>query len=352
MSFATLCLYVNGSLEILDNYEINRDTTTIRHKHKQNILTQVDNDGYKRVVVPIDGIKQTVSVARAMLSTFVGPPPDKTFTADHINRKRDDDSLDNLRWASKQEQISNRNIQQTNNGGRIVVYDGVERTVKEWAEELDLCVSTIKWRVGNKPEWSYKTYDNLSGEVWVTVENNTEISNLGRVGKINTSAHRVYETHEICRSNGYPILNINKQKRYLHILVFKAFYPDEYENKPDGHMVCHKNDNKLDCSIDNLYLGSASNNTIDAHNNGKFDGTNRERTKCYGIDILSGENRQFDSLPDAVIWLKNNGYPKAAKSSISRCINKQLNKTYGHTWHKYELSPERKRGNDQDAGQV
>jgi hypothetical protein len=44
-----------------------------------------------------------------MLSTFVGPPPDLTFTADHINQKRDDDRLDNLRWASKKDQINNRN---------------------------------------------------------------------------------------------------------------------------------------------------------------------------------------------------------------------------------------------------
>jgi hypothetical protein len=334
MSFATLCLYVNGSLEILDNYEICRDTANIRHKRKQNILTQIDNDGYKRVVVSIDGVKQTVSVARAMLSTFVGPPIDPTFTADHINQQRDDDNLDNLRWASKQKQISNRNIHQTNNGGRIVVYGGVEKTVKEWAEELDLCVSTIKWRVGNKPEWSYKTYDNLPGEVWVTIGDSTEVSNLGRIGKINTSERRIYETHEICRSNGYPVLNINRKRQSLHILVFKAFYPDEYETKPDGHMICHKNDNRLDCSIDNLYIGSASDNTRDAHNNGKFDGTNRERSSCCGTDIITGEKRQFDSLPDAVTWLRNNGYPKAAKSSISRCLHNTLNKTYGHTWHK------------------
>lgn len=334
MSFATLCLYVNGSLEILDNYEICRDTANIRHKHKQNVLTQIDNDGYKRVVVSIDGVKQTVSVARAMLSTFVGPPSDPAFTADHTNQKRDDDRLDNLRWANKKDQINNRNTPQTTNGGRIVVYDGVEKTVTEWAEKLELCVSTIKMRVRSNPDWYYKTYDNLPGEIWVTVENNTEVSSLGRVGKINTSARRVYETHEICRSNGYPVLTIKKQKKYLHILVFKAFYPDEYETKPDGHMICHKNDNKLDCSRDNLYLGSASDNTKDAHNNGKFDGTNRERTMCYGIDISTGEKRQFDSLPDAVIWLKNNGYPKAAKSSISRCINNKLNKTYGHTWYK------------------
>ena len=335
MSFATLCLYVNGSLKILDNYEICRDTANIRHKYKQNILTQIyNNDGYKRVVARVDGKNQTVLLGRAMLSTFLGPPDNPTFTADHINRKRDDDRLDNLRWASKQEQISNRNTQQTNNGGRIVVYDGVERTVKEWADILDLCVSTIKWRVGNKPEWSYKKYDNISGEIWVTIGNNTEVSNLGRVGQNKTTERRVYETHEICIKNGYPVLTINNKNENLHILVFKAFYPDEYETKQDGHMICHKNDNKLDCSIDNLYIGSASDNTRDAHNNGKFDGTARERSSCCGTDILTGEKHQFDSLPDAVIWLKNNGYPKAAKSSISRCLNNKLNKTYGHTWHK------------------
>jgi hypothetical protein len=334
MTFRTLCIYVNGALKILDNYEICRNTANIRHKHKKNILTQIDNDGYKRVVVRVDGKNQSVSVARAMLSTFVGPPIDPTFTADHINQKRDDDRLDNLRWASKWEQISNRSTSLTNNGGRIVIYGSVEKTVKDWADTLGLCVSTIKWRVENKLDWSYKTYDNIPGEVWVTIENNTEVSSLGRVGKINTSVRRVYETREICRSNGYPVLNINKQKRYLHILVFKAFYPDEYETKQDGHMICHKNDDKLDCRIDNLYLGSASNNTTDAHNNGKFDGTNRERSSCCGTDIITGEKRQFDSLPDAVIWLKNNGYPKAAKSSISRCLNNKLNKTYGHTWYK------------------
>jgi hypothetical protein len=98
-------------------------------------------------------------------------------------------------------------------------------------------------------------------------------------------------------------------------------------------MVLHKNDNKLDCSVDNLYLGDAVDNTTDAHNNGKFVGKKKERRKCRGVDIVTEEERFFDSLPDAVCWLKNNGYNRAAKSSISRCLDKKLKKTYGHKWY-------------------
>lgn len=336
MTRQTLRVYINESMLILDNYEICIDTTNIYHIYKKSVLTQTySDDGYKRVLVSIQGKKQTVSVARAMISTFIGPPPNPLFTVDHINKNKDDNCINNLIWKSKKDQVINRHMPSSNSGSRIVVYNGVERTVKEWAEELGVSVSTIKSWVYNKSEWSYKNYDNISGEIWKTIGDNTDVSSLGRVGKTNTSVRRVYDTCEICISNGYPVLNINKTKTYLHVLVFKAFFPSEYENKQIGTMVLHKNDNKLDCSIDNLYIGDGIDNTLDAHNNGKYDGKGKERLRCYCISIQNGIRHDFESLTDAVSWLKNNGYDKAAKSSISRCLNnKQLKKTYDHTWHK------------------
>jgi hypothetical protein len=218
MSFRTLCVYINEVLETIDNYEICIDTTDIRHKYNKNILTQqYTEDGYKRVVVRKDEENKSIFVARAMLSTFVGPPSDPTFTAEHKNKKRDDNRLDNLIWASNPDQIKNRDIPMTNNGCRLVVYEGVEKTVKEWSEKLNLSVSTIKWRVKNKTDWAYKTYDNLPEEVWKTINHNTEVSSLGRVGKLNTTERRIYETYEICRSNGYPVLNIKKLSTCSHI---------------------------------------------------------------------------------------------------------------------------------------
>ena len=63
--------------------------------------TRVSN-GYLHVSVRGKGYL----VHRLVAQTFI-PNPDNKPTVDHINRKRDDNRVDNLRWASQREQRDN-----------------------------------------------------------------------------------------------------------------------------------------------------------------------------------------------------------------------------------------------------
>ena len=57
-----------------------------------------------------NGKGTTVSRARLILLTFVGPPPLDKPEADHINLNKHDDRLANLRWTDRYSQMQNRNV--------------------------------------------------------------------------------------------------------------------------------------------------------------------------------------------------------------------------------------------------
>jgi hypothetical protein len=63
--------------------------------------------GYHRIHLTVNGHQQLVNVGRVMLEAFVGPPTLRQ-TADHINRVKTDNRIENLRWATRVEQQANR----------------------------------------------------------------------------------------------------------------------------------------------------------------------------------------------------------------------------------------------------
>lgn len=117
---------------------------------------------------------------------------------------------------------------------------------------------------------------------------------------------------------------------YLHILVFKSFYPLTYTNTLQ---ICHFDDNPLNANLLNLYLGSKSDNGIDAYNNGKYDNTKSARIPCIGVNKKTDERFEFKSLAEAESWLRDNDELKASFTHISMCINGTQKSAYGFTWH-------------------
>ena len=72
------------------------------------ILTPLINRyGYYQVCLYKDGIAKRHSIHRLVGSAFI-PNPDNKPTIDHINRIKTDNSVSNLRWATRQEQTDNR----------------------------------------------------------------------------------------------------------------------------------------------------------------------------------------------------------------------------------------------------
>lgn len=67
-----------------------------------------NHDGYKKCSLRFGKVNKQVRIGRIMAFTFLGPPPTPAHVADHINRVRDDDRIDNIRWATPFESTQNR----------------------------------------------------------------------------------------------------------------------------------------------------------------------------------------------------------------------------------------------------
>jgi len=86
-------------------------TVTNKHGH---IMTQLINrNGYFRVHLTKNGTSYGKSIHRLLGETFI-PNPENKPCIDHIDRNKQNNSLDNLRWVTYSENGQNRTIS-TNN---------------------------------------------------------------------------------------------------------------------------------------------------------------------------------------------------------------------------------------------
>lgn len=317
----------------LDNYVL-RDGKIINKKTRKILSYRQNSRGDYRCTVYINGKKKAITVARAALATLVGPPPTPDHTADHIDRIPENNSIGNLRWVTKSDQSMNQTRPKIYKSAFIIVKDGVEKTSKEWAEELGCHHKTVLRNARNKMNsFSFKEYPDLPGEVWKIVERSDnsqgfwEVSDKLRARYTTKHASIVFDT--FCLQSGYPTIGINGKIKRLHILTFEAFNPGVIV--ADGKVVRHLDDDKLNFAPENLAVGTSSQNGKDAHDNGRYDGMKSARRSVTSY-INDVKEREFASLADAVEYLKSIGYPKADKGGISKFINTSSIR-YGRRWN-------------------
>lgn len=357
-------IYINKMFEPLEYYyengthvKFNKYTIdiwgVIRNKKSGKILSCRKNKDEYNVcgVVDNEGKQVTIRIARAIASTFIGPPSTLEHTADHKNKNRGDDTLDNICWADKSEQINNQTSPENKNNAFIVIKNDIEKTIKEWVEYLkdqknhmgrEYTIPMIRKYAQTKQNgFSYKEYPDLPNEVWKKIENSEngqghwEISDMNRVKYVTKHAENVLAGERLCIKNGYPKISINGKSLYCHIIVFKTFFSDEYEMKKPDEMVLHENDDPIDFRPYKLRIGTKSENGIDAHNNGSFDGKKTTRMKCTSY-IKGIFEKEHDSQDAAVKYLKYQGYTKASQGNIRQALTasrdgKDLMK-YDRTW--------------------
>ncbi|ABT14769.1 HNH endonuclease [Paramecium bursaria Chlorella virus NY2A] len=339
----------NGTHETYDKYTVD-DIGVIRNKKTNEEKSQhTTKDGYKILgLFDNNGKQKTLKVHRIVASTFLGRPPTPAHTPDHKNRIRSDNTLDNIRWKDPSEQNTNREMPETLRSAFIVVRDGVEMTVKEWIDYLkdEKTNSGKKYTNGviqyfaqrKRYGFSYKVFDDLPGEQWKEVigSKKWEVSNKLRMKYKTKYAENVLDVTQISTRNGYPKISINGKEHYVHIVCFQAFNPEAYANMKPGELVRHEKDDRLDFQPEKLLVGTKSQNGFDAHDNGKFDGTNSARKPC--VSYIEGvKEKEHISLSDAVRYLRENDWPKAIRSSIRDALNGkrkngQRKTAYGRTW--------------------
>ena len=110
-----------------------------------------------------------------------------------------------------------------------------------------------------------------------------------------------------------------------------TFFPKDYSLKKPNEIILHENDNRLDFRPHKLRLGTPSDNTKDAHDNGKYDGTQKERVKCTSY-INGVVEKEHNSQMNAVNYLKSIGFEKATCSSICQVLSGKCKTAYGRTW--------------------
>ena len=94
-----------------EDYEIYEDGRIISTKFgkTREMKCCMNSDGYKRLCLSKDGKQKYFVLHRLLALHFIeNSRPDIALEVDHINRIRLDNSLENLRWVTKQEQNDNR----------------------------------------------------------------------------------------------------------------------------------------------------------------------------------------------------------------------------------------------------
>ncbi|AGE56948.1 hypothetical protein ATCVNTS1_410R [Acanthocystis turfacea Chlorella virus NTS-1] len=334
-----------GKLTVFPNYDID-DNGAIKNINTGQVLTRRKTAGYNRVNVYLEGKQYSVRVARAIASTFIGPPPTLHHTVDHDDRNRENDTLENIRWANISEQNKNQSKPSNLQSAFIIEKDGIEHTISEWIEKLKnetnhlgrmYTAGAIKAYAQRQTNgFRYKTFPTLRGEVWKAVRGSKNsqgewlISNMNRMKYKTTYAENVLTTDKLSKNNGYPVICISGKHWYCHELSLMTFRPREYAAKIPGDIILHKHDDRLDFNPFRLRLGSSSENGIDAHDNGKYAGTKTERRSVasYIDDILE---REHVSINAATRYLREIGYSKADKSGIQRALRDGVTR-YDRTW--------------------
>jgi hypothetical protein len=301
-------------------------------------------------VLDNDGKRCRILVGRAVLSTFRGRPPTLAHTADHKKCKQTrNDKLTNLRWNDKPGQSKNQIRSETFKYAFIVVKNGVEKTVHEWVDfmnaakestEREYTRGMVKMYAQRKQRgFAYKEYPDLEDEVWKSVSGSEtsrghwEISDLRRVKQITKHAvHVLWGDRLSHNANGYPIFG---NKQLCHVITFQTFFPELWAARKPGEKVLHEKDDKEDFRPHKLRLGTQSMNVKDAHDNGKYDGSKTERTKC--ASYVDGKfEKEHESQTTAAEYLKSKGCSKSKIKGIVTHIGMALSgdrKTaYGRTW--------------------
>jgi hypothetical protein len=338
----------DGTLTEFNKYTIDEYGVVRNRKSGKALVYRKTKKGYNNVTVMNDSGKRCcILVGRALASTFIGQPTTPKHTADHRDRNPQNDTLDNIRWLCKKGQRDNQDRPETMKTAFIIVKDDLEKTVNEWVDYLIdeknpfgreyTNAIIIKYAQRKQCGFSYKEYPDLPDEIWKeikwskTAKGLWKISNMNRVKYITKCAENVLSGERLRVDDGYPMINFDGKHWKCHILAFMTFYPAEYANKKPNEFILHEDDDKLDFRPHKLRVGTRSDNTKDAHDNGKYDDKQKARQKC--MSYIDGVlEKEHDSQHDAVKYLKSLGYDKASQGNISLVLSGERPTAHDRTW--------------------
>jgi hypothetical protein len=113
------------------NYSVS-NIGSVRNDRTGRILRQTPNrKGYLTISPCVDGRKACCNVARLVVQEFVGPIPEG-MEVDHINHRRDDNRIENLRIVSSSDNQRNR---ASHNGVAVEWFDELPEGAEPMTED-------------------------------------------------------------------------------------------------------------------------------------------------------------------------------------------------------------------------
>lgn len=269
-----------------------------------NLLTRVFINGYWNVYIGKKTTPVHVLVAVAHISKPI--EADETWTVDHIiSSDKLNNSVDNLRWASKKTQTQNRRKSQRTNISSCPVIAACVKNTEKYnigdvfqfnsyldAESLsgvrndrisDCLLKKQKTHAGF--EWTTPAeLPNIPGEVWKDINSSHRgqlcISTEGRTGyKFSHGFFKKVSSYEKItqratdENDEYPTIRVNNVPYKLHRKVWETFMGEI----PPGMEIHHIDNNKQNASLSNLKMISHAENIKKAHEDGRFDGKAGQR---------------------------------------------------------------------------
>lgn len=290
--------------------------------------------GYVKFVMMLDGQHVDIPIHVMICTIFHGnkPHPDHTVDDLHsqiesnkvtrINRIKTDNMPSNLRWASKSEQMFNRNnnprdylIAQIKDNQIIDFYD--KQNILEIFDVDDITIPD-KGVYYNGYLWLYENFTSLDmvGEIWKPININDviyQVSNMGRVetrrktakngSVIGDPKRRTFGSTTI---TGYKQVGLMGRSFHVHRLVMTAF--NGYIE--DGLIINHIDSDRSNNKLENLEITTYSGNSIHAVLSGSRSVTPVRQISLEGKIIA--EYPSVQSAADAT-----GIHPK----SISNCAN-------------------------------
>lgn len=220
----------DGLYQVSDKGNVKRIGGTITDKSgrvkyiPERILQPIENDGYLYVCLCRDGKAKRFAVHRLVATAFIQNTENKP-AIDHINGKKSDNRVENIRWSTSKENNNNpvtrnkylqnhcRQIERIDINGKIKTYNSITEAIAEGFDRTNInrCCNG-KCPLYKNFVWRYKGSHNKDG---VTV--NDELAKR-KVSKRRKDSHyverrkdgeiKIYEKPRDVEADGFSYINV------------------------------------------------------------------------------------------------------------------------------------------------
>tara|TARA_R110000824_G_scaffold15390_1_gene64807 strand:+ start:92 stop:550 length:459 start_codon:yes stop_codon:yes gene_type:complete len=109
-------MYGYGTIKDYENYVIRSDGVVINIITKREMKPCTDKDGYLLLNLTNEGKSKTLKLHRLLGKAFIDGEDETHNEIDHIDQNKTNNSLSNLRWATRSEQCFNKKHKPSNTG--------------------------------------------------------------------------------------------------------------------------------------------------------------------------------------------------------------------------------------------